>query len=246
MLMLVMGSADPMAFVVPQIIQVHGRAFCSCPDEFSHLIQLDNWAACHKGWKKNKELVDFVKLKNVDFPFTSYKLVEGPQVNEASCRQLCLDDCLYVVAIYEEKSNLCWKKTYPLSNGRQSPNITRITLIKVPKDHGSDKKDQSLVDILALLLGSYVFLNSLFFLISSMAVYYLYYKKMKLAWNIDRTLATNVRNYTYKELKEATRGIKQILGRGAFGIVEEISTSNPLNGRKEIIFFKPFYFILFQ
>ena len=38
-----------------------GRAFCSCPDEFSPLIQLDNWAgckpnfplpSCHKGWEK--------------------------------------------------------------------------------------------------------------------------------------------------------------------------------------------------
>ena len=175
--------------------------------------------AATRDGKKNKELVDFVKLKNVDFPFTSYKLVEGPQVTEASCRQLCLDNCLCVVAIYEEKGNLCWKKKYPLSNGRQGPNITRRALIKLPKNHGSDKKDQSVVVILALLLGSSVFLIVFFFLISSMAVYYLYYKKMKLAWNIDRTLATNVRNYTYKELKEATRGFKQILGRGAFGTV---------------------------
>ncbi|KAK7858629.1 g-type lectin s-receptor-like serine/threonine-protein kinase lecrk3, partial [Quercus suber] len=139
--------------------------------------------SCHKGWEKNKELVDFVKLKNMDFPFTSYKLVEGPQ--------LCLNNCLCVVAIYEEKGNLCWKKKYPLSNGRQSPNITRRAFIKLPKNHGSDKKDQSVVVILALLLGSSVFLIVFFFLISSMAVYYLYYKKMKLAWNIDRTLATN-------------------------------------------------------
>ncbi|KAK7856138.1 hypothetical protein CFP56_024981, partial [Quercus suber] len=83
------------------------------------------------------------------------------------------------------------KKKYPLSNGRQSPNITRRALIKLPKNHGSDKKDQSVVVILALLLGSSVFLIVFFFLISSMAVYYLYYKKVKLAWNIDRTLATN-------------------------------------------------------
>ncbi|XP_075645872.1 G-type lectin S-receptor-like serine/threonine-protein kinase LECRK3 [Castanea sativa] len=176
-------------------------------------------AATRDGKKRNKELVDFVKLKNVDFPFTSYKLVEGPQVNEASCKQLCLDYCLCVVAIYEEKGNLCWKKNYPPSNGRQSQNITRITLIKVPKDHGSDKKDQSVVVILALLLGSSVFLNILFFLISYVAVYYLYNKKMKLAWNIDRTLATNVRNNIYKELEEATRGFKQILGRGALATV---------------------------
>ena len=38
-------------------------------------------------------------------------------------------------------------------------------------------------------------------------------------WNIDSTLATNVRRYTYKELGQATMGFKQILGKGAFGTV---------------------------
>ena len=110
----------------------------------------------------------------------------------------------------EKVSSVQWKT---------KPNITRRDLIELPKNDGSDKKDQSVVVIMALLLGSSVFSIVIFFLISSMAFYNLYCKKMKLSWNIDRTLATNVRNHTYKELKEATRGFKQILGRGAFGTV---------------------------
>uniref|UniRef100_A0A7N2LDE6 Receptor-like serine/threonine-protein kinase n=1 Tax=Quercus lobata TaxID=97700 RepID=A0A7N2LDE6_QUELO len=122
-------------------------------------------------------------------------------------------------AVYDDKGKTCKKKQYPLSSGRKSPNITSIALIKVPKNIGIDKKGQSLIVVLAVLLGSSAFLNILFFLASSVAIIYLYHKKLNLPRNIDSTFATNVRSYTYKELEEATRGFKQILGKGAFGTV---------------------------
>ena len=43
----------------------------------------------------------------------------------------------------EKVSSVQWKT---------KPNITRRDLIELPKNHGSDKKDQSVVVILALLL----------------------------------------------------------------------------------------------
>jgi hypothetical protein len=205
-----------------------GMAFCLCPAEFSPLYQSGylagckpNFAlpSCQDGWEANKELVDFVRLKNVDWPFSDYSFLQGDGVDEASCRQQCLDDCLCVVALYEDKANHCWKLRYPLSNGIQGPNITTISLIKVPRDNGSAKKDRStVVVVLAVLLGSSAFLNILLFLATSAAVYYLYRKKHNFPW-IDITSATNVRRYTYKELEEGTRGFKQILGKGAFGTV---------------------------
>ena len=73
--------------------------------------------------------------------------------------------------------------------------------------------------VLALFLGSSAFLKILLFLAIFVAVYYLYHKKKKLPWNIDSTLAANVRSYTYKELEEATRGFNQTVGKGAFGTV---------------------------
>ncbi|GMY22282.1 G-type lectin S-receptor-like serine/threonine-protein kinase LECRK3, partial [Fagus crenata] len=179
-----------------------GMAFCLCPAEFSPLYQSGYWAgckpnfalpSCHDGWEANKELVDFVKLKNVDWPFSDYSSLQGDGVDEASCTQQCLDDCLCVVALYEDKAKYCWKMRYPLSNGIQNPNITKISLIKVSKANGSaNKKDRStVVVVLAVLLGSSAFLNILLFLVSSAAVYYLYHKKLNLPWNIDRTFATN-------------------------------------------------------
>uniref|UniRef100_A0A7N2LBX4 Receptor-like serine/threonine-protein kinase n=1 Tax=Quercus lobata TaxID=97700 RepID=A0A7N2LBX4_QUELO len=205
-----------------------GTAFCSCPPGFSSVDQSYNWSGCvpnfalpscdNNGWEVNKEHVEFVKLENMDWPSSDYDFLQGPGVSEESCIQHCLDDCLCVAAVYDQ-GKTCMKKQYPLSNGRKSPNITSIALIKVPKYTGIEKKGQSLIVVLAVLLGSSAFLNIIFFLASSVAIIYLYHKKLNLPRNIDSTFATNVRSYTYKELEEATRGFKQILGKGAFGTV---------------------------
>ena len=211
----------------------YSHASCSCPVGFSALDQSDYWTGCkpnftlsncHNGREANKEF-EIVKLTNTDWPVSDNNFLKGSAVDEATCRQLCLNDCLCVVAVYDDKDKSCWKTKYPLSNGRKNTNITRIALIKVPKGHGSDmkgksdKKGEPMVVILAVLLSSSAFLNILFFLASFVASFYMYHKKVNMPWNIDSTLATNVRSYTYKELEQATMGFKQILGKGAFGTV---------------------------
>ena len=86
----------------------------------------------NNGWEVNKELVEFVKLENMDWPSSDYDFLQGPGVSEESCTQHCLDDCLCVAAVYDQ-GKTCMKKQYPLSNGRKSPNITSIALIKYLK-----------------------------------------------------------------------------------------------------------------
>ncbi|XP_030967190.1 G-type lectin S-receptor-like serine/threonine-protein kinase LECRK1 [Quercus lobata] len=203
-----------------------GPAFCFCPPGFSPLDQSNNFAGCKPdfllpscqiGWEKQKENMEFKLFQNVNWPFTDYGRVTV--ANEAECRQLCLDDCLCIVVIYEGNGNQCWKKKYPLSNGMYIESNTSKVLIKTPKNIDSDKKHQSMVVVLALLLGSSAFLNILFFLGSIVAILYLYHKRLNSQWNIDRTLTTNVRSYTYKELEEVTRGFRQTVGKGAFGTV---------------------------
>ncbi|KAL0006640.1 hypothetical protein SO802_008142 [Lithocarpus litseifolius] len=203
--------------------------FCDCPIGFSRMVQSNNWLgckpdfalpSCDSRWEANKELVEFAELPNTDWQFSDYNLLQGSGMNRSRCMQECTDDCLCVVVVYEDIGNKCWKKQYPLSNGRQSPATTRTTLIKLPKGYGSDnKKGNSETLVLALLLGGSAFLNILLFLAIFVAVYYLYHKKQKFPWNIDSTFATNVRSYTYKELEEATRGFKQTVGNGAFRTV---------------------------
>jgi hypothetical protein len=204
-----------------------GAAVCVCPDRYSLLNSSDPWKGCKpdfplpscqtNGWEADKEQVEFQELHNIDWPFSDYALHSG--VDNATCQQLCLDDCFCAAAIYEKNGGYCWMKKYPLSNGRSSPKVTRVALLKVPKGNVTNKKDQStLVLVLALLLGSSTFLNILLLVAISAALFYLYHIKLKLARNASIS-ATNMRSYTYEELHKATGGFKQTLGRGAFGTV---------------------------
>jgi hypothetical protein len=209
-----------------------GPAFCRCPDRFSFLNPSDPTKGCKpdfplpscqpNGWEAEKEQVDFIELHNVDWPLSDYDLHEGHGVDRERCQQLCLDDCFCSAAMHEEKGGLCWNKKFPMSNGRFSPNITKIVLLKVPKGSSvtnTKKKDKStLVLVLALLLGSSTFLNILLLVAISAALFYLYRIKKNSARNAS-TSATNMRSYTYEELDKATGGFKQTLGRGASGTV---------------------------
>jgi len=203
------------------------RAVCSCPGRYSFVNASDPRKGCKPdfplpscqtdGWEADKEQVEFQELHNIDWPLSDYDIYSG--VDNATCQQLCLDDCLCAAAIYERNGSYCWIKKYPLSNGRKSLDITRVALLKVPKGNVTKKKDQStLILVLALLLGSSTFLNILLLVAISAALFYLYHIKLKLARNAS-TSATNMRSYTYEELHKAAGGFKQTLGRGAFGTV---------------------------
>ena len=121
--------------------------------------------------------------------------------------------------------NNCWKKKFPLSNGRQSSSVNRTALIKVPIGDAKQwqyKKDKStLILVGSLLLGSSVFLNFLLLLAVSVVVFISYHKKMQDLQSGKNTFGMNVRSYTYKELEGATGGFnsKQQLGKGGFGTV---------------------------
>ena len=113
----------------------YSHASCSCPVGFSALDQSDYWTGCkpnftlsncHNGREANKEF-EIVKLTNTDWPVSDNNFLKGSAVDEATCRQLCLNECLCVVAVYDDKDKSCWKTKYPLSNGRKNTNITRIS-----------------------------------------------------------------------------------------------------------------------
>ncbi|TKY68193.1 G-type lectin S-receptor serine/threonine-protein kinase RLK1 [Spatholobus suberectus] len=189
-------------------VNINGEPDCLCPDHYSP-FQHDNLTGCRPdfplpscnidGWEQNKDLVDFIEYKNVDWPLSDYDLLIGTAMDKNMCRQKCLEDCFCAVAIYDQER--CWKKKYPLSNGRKHLSVTRIALVKVPKtdlNKGGGEKS-TIVLVISILLGSSVFLNVLLF--------------------VALFAAATIRHFTYKELEEATTGFKQMLGRGAFGTV---------------------------
>ncbi|KAH8520508.1 hypothetical protein H0E87_001814 [Populus deltoides] len=138
------------------------------------------------GWESNLELVEFVEYNNTDWPLDDYDLQIGSGVDLQTCKQLCLDDCFCTVAIHN--GNSCWKKKYPLSNGRREPNVNRTALVKVPKvnvtqlylvSQRQNNKDQSTtVLIVSILLGSSVFINVVMTLAICIAIYFSYHNKL--------------------------------------------------------------------
>ncbi|KAK0574304.1 hypothetical protein LWI29_021342 [Acer saccharum] len=170
--------------------QRNGEKKCLCPENYSYVDSRDEERGCkpnfplptcqENGWEANPKLVEFKRLNNTDWPFSDYDLQTGNAVTEQMCEQLCREDCFCAAAIYND-NHYCWKKKYPLSNGRKSTSVNRIALLKVPKDGAfrlfEEKKDQStLILIVSLLLGSSVFLNIFLILAIFLAVYFSYHK----------------------------------------------------------------------
>ncbi|WKA02484.1 hypothetical protein VitviT2T_020667 [Vitis vinifera] len=219
-------------------IDGRGMPDCLCPDGYSHLDPLDRKQGCKPnfelpscqtavdGWKANKDAVDFSELKGVNWPLSDYQLQKGPEFNKEKCKQSCKDDCLCVVAIYNT-NNQCWKKKFPLSNGRHEPtqNVfeysTALIKVRIKNDTIERCPDKStLILVGSVLLGSSVFFNLFLLLAIPAAALFFYNKKLMNIQSVSSKFpTTSVRTYSYKELEEATGGFKEKLGRGAFGTV---------------------------
>lgn len=224
-------------------VNLDGKPACRCPEGYSPLDPLLMQRGCkpnfqlpscqENGWESNVELIEFKELNNTDWPLNDYELQTGSDVDKEKCKEFCLYDCYCAAAIYH--GNRCWKKKFPLSNGKQSLDLDRMALIKVPRGNvaslcSKSKDKSSIILIGSFLLGSSAFLNLVLLLITSVFVYLSYRKKL-LNFQTDST-SFGIKKFTYKELEQATGGFKLQLGRGSFGTVYKGVL--PLNSRKHI------------
>ncbi|WCJ19005.1 G-type lectin S-receptor-like serine/threonine-protein kinase LECRK3 [Euphorbia peplus] len=211
------------------------KPVCECLPGFSLLdpnnklggCKQDRIPNCQQENSKPEDLYVMQDLSNAYWPVSAnYEQLQG--LNENDCRRLCLSDCYCVVAVIKEGT--CWKKKLPLSKGRLDYNTYGKAMIKVwkfdvPTDETSvensniEKKDRTtLILVGGLFLGSSIFLNFLLVVAITLLVFYSH-RKMQEFSKSSNNLETNQRTFTYKELKEATDGFKEELGRGAFGTV---------------------------
>ncbi|KAK4607325.1 hypothetical protein RGQ29_001235 [Quercus rubra] len=209
------------------------RPKCLCPDGYSFIDPDDVLKGCKQNFLSQScdeafpesDLFYFKSMLNTDWPgWTDYEYFPGQ--TEDSCRIACLSDCFCVAAVYD--GGYCWKKKFPLSNGRIDSNFKGTTLIKIRKENSTlkpptallKKKDNSTVIlIVSVLLGSSVFLNLLFMLAAFLPVFRFKYWKPKALQPYPIMPGMNLRSYTYEELTEATNGFKEELGKGAFAKV---------------------------
>ncbi|OAY58829.1 G-type lectin S-receptor-like serine/threonine-protein kinase RLK1 [Manihot esculenta] len=209
------------------------RPICSCPERFSLIDPNDAHGGCRPDFYSQfceedvsnfPEDFDYLELENTDWPTSDYERYTPYNVEE--CRKACSEDCFCNVIVFREGN--CWKKKLPLSNGRRDGDVNGKAFIKIRKGNytirggpslspNEKKNKDSLVLMFSVLLGSSVLIN---IVLSFYHLFLVHLKKSKRIPQVAETAAeSNLRCFTYKELFMATNGFKEVVGRGAFGVV---------------------------
>ncbi|XP_050936780.1 G-type lectin S-receptor-like serine/threonine-protein kinase LECRK3 isoform X1 [Cucumis melo] len=211
------------------------RPSCKCPPGYSLIDLNDKYSDCKpniqpicEGGEKNliNDLYSLQDLPNTDWPTQDYELFKPFTVEE--CKNACLLDCFCVVVVYRDNS--CWKKKLPLANGRKDSSERSISFLKLrrnissigqdsnlPRSKGKKNQD-TLVLVLSILLGSSLLI--ILVLASFISRGFIYHRRKKHTSDfLPRGNFGSMQKFTFKELREATNGFKEELGRGSCGIV---------------------------
>ncbi|KAM3264549.1 G-type lectin S-receptor-like serine/threonine-protein kinase RLK1 [Capsicum annuum] len=200
---------------------------------YAILVQtIDQFVIVHKdthccdevGRGSPDDFYSFIMIRDTDWPKSDFQLISPS--TEQDCQNACLNDCFCAVAIY--RSNSCWKKKLPLSNGRIDTNLNSKAFMKIRKDGvpglpipGSHQKNSWRIWAIfaSSLLGSSVLVNVLLIGVFCWGFFHIYKKKVNVLRPTSHVTDSFCHSFTYKELVEATDEFKEELGRGAYGIV---------------------------
>ncbi|PHT57576.1 hypothetical protein T459_35453 [Capsicum annuum] len=228
------------------------RPRCDCPIKYIFNDPKDKLGSCRRNFPEQDCKVESRGAE----AFTMHEMLSTnwfggdfeyyADVTEDWCKQSCLNDC-YCVAAVHHPGKECWKKRYPLLNGRTDPEEASKTFLKITKDNstvgpttttttnttprsqaGEKRKNQSSVIIsVSVLLGSLVFTLMLLALLYVFKLKGRYPKKFSAYQAVP---GVNIRSFSYNELEEATNGFEEELGTGAFSTVYK-AILNDENGK---------------
>lgn len=111
------------------------RPYCECPKGYSLINPNDKYGSCKPKFVPScdefgqEDLYDFDLVTDVDWPSSDFERIYP--CGEEECRKACLEDCFCAVTIY--RSNSCWKKKLPLSNGRVDTTLNVKAFLKIRK-----------------------------------------------------------------------------------------------------------------
>ncbi|KAM5563577.1 G-type lectin S-receptor-like serine/threonine-protein kinase LECRK1 [Rosa sericea] len=203
--------------------------------------------ACAAGGKENTTFYDIVTMDNmawVDTPdFEATMTIE-------ECKRSCLEDCNCGAALFEQTK--CMKQKPPLRYVRRDLAKSNIAYFKVSnltrspesKNNGTETKEPTtvvirskkvIVQILVLTLGLILF-SCVALAISGFYIFKIRVLRYKRLTEVNGNLGLadeelTMRVFSYNELKRATDGFKQELGKGSFGAVYK----GALNRGKKLI-----------
>ncbi|QCD79608.1 somatic embryogenesis receptor kinase 4 [Vigna unguiculata] len=208
------------------------RPMCNCPERYSLIDSNNMYGGCIPNFEVNCEggghmnsQDDYImeELQNTDWQKSDYKTVSPYTLEE--CTKSCLQDCLCVLVTFSGSS--CRQMKLPLINGISGKEVNVTSIMKLMKNdelltplpkQKMNKDHDTLIIVISVLLGFSVFV--IFMLVGAMYFCFSYNrKKIKRGRTNDGVVEKNLRNFTFKELVEATRNFSEELGRGSFSIV---------------------------
>ncbi|KAJ8528274.1 hypothetical protein K7X08_021966 [Anisodus acutangulus] len=216
------------------------RPRCDCPLGYIFNDLNEKLGSCRRNFpeqdckdeSRDVEAFTIHEMLNTNWNGGDYESYQD--VTEDWCKQNCLSDCYCVVAVYSA-DKVCWKKMYPLLNGRVDPTDSTKCFLKIGKDNSTvgsstttttpqyqtgekrkTKNQSSLIISVSVLLGSSVFI---LMLLAFLYVFKFKGKKPKKLSPYQAVPGVNIRSFSYNELEEATNGFEEELETGAFSTV---------------------------
>lgn len=180
------------------------RPKCECPSGYTLLDPYEEYGSCKPNFTFGCEdglgvTYDMVESPNTDWPFSDYEVLQP--YGEAECRNLCLHDCMCAVSIF--RSETCWKKKLPLSNGRVDNSEISKAFVKVGKNKLPNPEAKKKHE------GTLVIAGSVLVLVRSVSVaaiclpfIFIYNKKQTRIPPNEEILDTSLRCFKYIELAE--------------------------------------------
>ncbi|XP_057442124.1 G-type lectin S-receptor-like serine/threonine-protein kinase RLK1 isoform X2 [Lotus japonicus] len=208
------------------------RPMCTCPDGYSLIDSSNMYGGCIPNFQviceasgkrgSQDDLYTMMELPNTDWPKSDYETLSPSTLQE--CKESCMQDCSCVLVSFNQST--CSKKKLPLSYGRKDQEVEGVSVMKLMKNDPlasfpNMKKDHdTLIIVISVLFGTSVFV--ILMLVGSICFGFPYsLKKIKRSRTKTNKgfFDKNLRNFTFKEIQEATSNFREELGRGSCGIV---------------------------
>ena len=178
-------------------------------------------AGC-SGGKENAAFYNISTMENMTWGDTPYF---DEKMSMEDCGSSCLEDCNCGAALFDHDYNSCRKQNFPLRFVRGNIQNGYTALLKVGLN---PKKPQPSV-FSKIATVQIVLVTSGFTVLSCVAlatfgrfilkIRVLTYKRLLKNGNLGLPEEVTLRLFTYNELKRATNGFKEELGKGSFGAV---------------------------
>ncbi|PPD77525.1 hypothetical protein GOBAR_DD25543 [Gossypium barbadense] len=218
------------------------RPYCACLPGTDFIDPLQNNLGCKRNYseahcKGGKANIPFYKMTSMPgIEWTTGSFYGKERLSKDACSRTCLEDCNCEAAQFD--NGICRKQKLPLRYLLRDPDaqvnstvLLKVGIISLEADNDtvpSELKSPKVLikrkntTVLILLTFSFVACSCALLTISGVYIYkfrVLRYKRVLELGNLGLTEELTLTLFSYKELKRATNGFKEELGKGSFGAV---------------------------